>query len=52
VQVFVPTTLAERFQLYRAFEFSRKPMVYVLAGALSKTYQLEAVQYPAGIANQ
>jgi len=41
--------LAERFQLYRVFDFSRRPMVYVLTGALSKTCRLEAVQYRAGV---
>jgi hypothetical protein len=37
----------ERFRLYRVFDFSRKPRVYVLSGALSKTCQLEPVQYRA-----
>jgi hypothetical protein len=41
--------LTERFQLYRVFDFSRRPMVYVLTGALSRTCQLDPVQYRASI---
>ncbi len=41
--------LAEQFQLYRVFDFSRRPMVYVLTGALSRTCRLEAVQYRAAV---
>jgi hypothetical protein len=44
--------LAERFQLYRVFDFSRRPMVYVLTGALSRTCRLEAVQYRAVVVEQ
>jgi hypothetical protein len=39
--------VGERFHLYRVFDFSREPRVYVLNGALSKTCQLEPVQYRA-----
>jgi hypothetical protein len=36
--------LTERFQLCRVFDFSRRPMIYVLTGALSQTCRLEPVQ--------
>ena len=41
--------LTGRFDLYRVFDFSRKPRVYVLTGALSKTCQLQPVQYRATV---
>ena len=44
--------LTDRFQLYRVFDFSRRPMVYVLTGALSKTCQLDPVQYRALVVDQ
>ena len=44
--------LTDRFQLYRVFDFSRQPMVYVLTGALSKTCQLDPVQYRALVVDQ
>jgi hypothetical protein len=37
--------LAEQFQVHRVFDFSRRPIVYVLTGPLSRTCRLEAVQY-------
>ena len=40
---------ADAYHLYRVFKFSRSPGVYVLAGALSQTCRLEAVQYRASI---
>jgi hypothetical protein len=44
--------LAEGFRLYRVFDFSRRPMIYVLTGALSRTCRLEPVQYRALIARE
>ena len=44
--------LTERFQLDRVFDFSRRPMVYVLTGALSQTCQLEPVQYRASVVGE
>jgi hypothetical protein len=44
--------LAEQFELYRVFDFSRRPMVYVLTGALSKSCRLEAVQYRAVVVGE
>jgi hypothetical protein len=41
--------LGDRFQLYRVFDFSRRPRVYVLPGALSVTCRLEPVQYRASV---
>ncbi len=41
--------LGERFQLYRVFDFSRRPRVYVLPGSLSVTCSLEAVAYRASV---
>jgi hypothetical protein len=39
--------MAVRYYLYRVFDFSRAPKVYVLKGALSKTCQLRATQFLA-----
>lgn len=39
--------VGDRFHLYRVFDFSRRPRLYVLPGALSKSCQLEPVQYRA-----
>jgi hypothetical protein len=39
--------VGDRFQLYRVFDFSRRPRLYVLPGALSKSCQLEPMQYRA-----
>ena len=44
--------VGERFQLYRVFDFARKPRVYVLTGALSKTCSLEAVAYRARVVGE
>jgi hypothetical protein len=41
--------IEERFHLYRVFDFSRRPRVYILSGALSKTCLLEPVQYRASV---
>lgn len=38
---------AERFHLYRVFEFARAPRLYVLHGDLSETCRLEATQFRA-----
>jgi hypothetical protein len=43
---------SERFQLYRVFDFSRRPMVYVLTGALSQTCQLDPMLYRAVIVGE
>jgi hypothetical protein len=37
----------DRFHLYRVFDFSRRPRVYVLSGPLSRTCRLEPTQYRA-----
>ena len=39
----------ERFRLYRVFDFSRIPRVYVIGGALSRECRLEPVEYRASI---
>lgn len=39
----------EKFQLYRVFDFSREPRVYVLPGALTARCRLEAVQFRAAV---
>jgi hypothetical protein len=44
--------LIERFHLYRAFDFSGRPMVPVLTGALSQTCRLEPLQYRALVVGQ
>ncbi|HJZ58832.1 MAG TPA: DUF3883 domain-containing protein [Gemmataceae bacterium] len=38
---------AERFHLFRVFEFGRGPKVYILTGALTGTCRLEPTQYRA-----
>jgi hypothetical protein len=38
-----------QFRLYRVFDFSRNPRVYVVAGALSRECRLEPVEYRASI---
>lgn len=40
---------AAKFHLYRVFDFSRSPRVYVLQGALSKVCRLEPMQFRAVI---
>jgi hypothetical protein len=40
---------ATRYHLYRVFDFSRDPRVYVLSGSLRDTCRLEPVQFLAGI---
>ena len=37
----------DRYRLYRVFDFSRAPKVYVLSGALTQSCQLEATQFRA-----
>jgi hypothetical protein len=39
----------ERFQLYRVFDFSRSPRIYVVTGALSQGCRLEPVAFRATI---
>ena len=39
--------LGDQFHLYRVFDFSTRPRLYVLPGAMSKSCQLEPVQYRA-----
>jgi hypothetical protein len=39
----------EQFRLYRVFDFSRNPRVYVVTGALSKECRLQPVQYRASV---
>jgi hypothetical protein len=39
----------ERFHLYRVFDFSRSPRIYVVSGALSRECKLEPVEYRASI---
>ena len=38
-----------QFRLYRVFDFSRNPRVYVVAGALLRECRLEPVEYRASI---
>ena len=44
------TALPDKFQLYRVFDFSVQPMVYVLPGALSRICQLQPMVYRATLA--
>jgi hypothetical protein len=44
--------LAERFCLYRVFDFARKPRVYELRGAMSVTCSLEAVAWRARVVGE
>jgi len=39
----------EKYHLYRVFEFSRSPKLYVLPGSLAEKCQLDAVMYRASI---
>jgi hypothetical protein len=39
--------VGERYHLYRVFDFARRPRLYVLSGALSKTCLLDPIQYRA-----
>ena len=39
----------EKFRLYRVFDFSREPRVFVVGGSLSRECQLEAVEYRASV---
>jgi hypothetical protein len=41
--------VGERFQLFRVFDFARKPRVYVLTGSLSERCRLEPTLYRATI---
>lgn len=41
--------VADRFQLYRVFDFARSPRVYVLHGALTASCTLEPSQFRAAI---
>jgi hypothetical protein len=38
-----------QFRLYRVFDFGRNPRVYVVAGALSREFRLEPIEYRASI---
>lgn len=44
--------LGERFQLYRVFDFSRRPRVYVLPGSLLVTCHLEPTLYRARVVGE
>jgi hypothetical protein len=39
----------ERFRLYRGFDFSREPRIYVVGGSLSRECRFEPVAYRASI---
>ena len=41
--------MSEQYQLYRVFNMSTQPHLYILHGSLSSTCQLEAVTYRAGL---
>ena len=41
--------VADRFHLFRVFDFGRSPRVYILTGSLRTTCQLEAIQFRAVI---
>lgn len=38
---------SDRFQLFRVFDFSKAPRVYVLSGAISQVCRLEPIQFRA-----
>jgi hypothetical protein len=46
-EVKVSLTHADKYQLYRLFNFDKQPKFFVLAGPLSNTCSLEPVQYSA-----
>lgn len=46
-EVAVSETRDGEFQLYRLFNFTRQPRLYVLPGSLRATCRLEAIQYSA-----
>lgn len=48
----VSQTLASRYHLYRVFDFSQKPRVFVLKGDLAQSLRLEATQYRASLINR
>jgi hypothetical protein len=37
------------FRLYRVFAFARNPRIYVVSGAVSQEFRLEAIEYRASI---
>jgi hypothetical protein len=39
--------MADQFHLFRVFDFTRSPRVYVLTGSLRENCRLEAVQFRA-----
>jgi hypothetical protein len=39
--------MMEKFHLFRVFDFSKKPRVYILTGSLKERCQLEAIQFRA-----
>jgi hypothetical protein len=39
----------DRFRLYRVFDFSRHPRLFVVTGALSRECRVEPVQYRASV---
>jgi hypothetical protein len=40
---------AERFHLYRAFDFRRRPRLFFKAGAIEQSFELEPSQFVATI---
>jgi hypothetical protein len=41
--------MAEKFHLFRVFDYGRTPRVYILTGSLKENCQLEPTQYRATI---
>jgi hypothetical protein len=41
--------MAARYYLYRVFDLSRSPRLYVLSGSLLERCRLEPTQYLAGV---
>jgi hypothetical protein len=41
--------VAEQFQLFRVFDFARRPRVYILTGSLRANCQLEPTMFRAVI---
>ena len=39
----------EKFRLYRLFDFSRQPRVYVVGGLISRKSRLEPIEYRASV---
>jgi hypothetical protein len=49
IEVRCSEDVPEWFPLYRVFDFSRRPRLYILRGALSAECRLEPVEYMVSV---